>query len=567
MNALRLTTLFPFVSWLPMLDRETLRADLIAGVVAGVLILPQAIALATLAGMPPEYGFYTSIFPVIIASLYGSSWHALSGPNTAMCIMIGSVLGFYAGLGTEDYITYAITLSFMVGAIQLVFGVLRLGVIFSYFSHAAMVAIITGVGVVIIVQQVGNFLGQVANIPEPIKDTFFQVFYLLPGANWHAVLVGTVTVVSGLLVKRYLKGWPHLIICVLAGMIAAWGLELFLGPATVGLYKLGTMTLSPLPFSAPDFSPENFAEAAEALYTAAFVLAFLGLMQSCVIARAMAIKSGQKVDMNQEVIGQSLSNLGGSFLSCFPSCGSFNRSASNIETGGRTPLVGVISAIVLGALVFLATPIVAELPIAVMAGALFLVGAGLIKTKDIWKLVRIHGESRIIFMLCLVATVYGGLDKGVILGILASIVAYLRSVSRPEIDLFFGEDAEQYVPANLMGPATVLQVSGSVFFGSLQVLERALTDLAKSDGRRGHLVIVAEHLHSLDVAGAEALLQEAGRREAGGYRLALWLRDHNLDETLAQSGLIEAIGAENLHYTYDCPMSYELRGRKGACPA
>lgn len=250
-TSIRATAFFPFLSWLPMLDRETIRADLIAGVVAGVLILPQAIALATLAGMPPEYGFYTAIFPVIIASLYGSSWHTLSGPNTAMCIMIGSVLGFYAGLGTEDYITYAITLSFMVGAIQLVFGILRLGIIFSYFSHAAMVAIITGVGMIIIVQQVGNFMGQVMNIPEPIEDTFFQIFYILPHANWYAVLVGSVTVVSGLLVKRYLKGWPHLIICVIAGMLAAKGLELFLGPATVGIYKLGTMSLSPLPFSAP----------------------------------------------------------------------------------------------------------------------------------------------------------------------------------------------------------------------------------------------------------------------------------------------------------------------------
>nr|VFK58067.1 MAG: sulfate permease, SulP family [Candidatus Kentron sp. TUN] len=552
---MRATAFFPFLSWLPMLDRETIRADLIAGVVAGVLILPQAIALATLAGMPPEYGFYTAIFPVIIASLYGSSWHTLSGPNTAMCIMIGSVLGFYAGLGTEDYITYAITLSFMVGAIQLVFGILRLGIIFSYFSHAAMVAIITGVGMIIIVQQVGNFMGQVMNIPEPIEDTFFQIFYILPHANWYAVLVGSVTVVSGLLVKRYLKGWPHLIICVIAGMLAAKGLELFLGPATVGIYKLGTMSLSPLPFSAPDFSPENFAEAAEALYTAAFVLAFLGLMQSCVIARAMAIKSGQNVDMNQEVIGQSLSNLGGSFLSCFPSCGSFNRSASNIESGARTPLVGVISAIVLGALVFLATPLVAELPIAVMAGVLFLVGAGLIKVQDIRKLVRIHGESRIIFVLCLVTTVYGGLDKGVILGIIASIVAYLRSVSRPEIDLFFGEDAEQYVPANLIGPTTVLQVSGSVFFGSVQTLELALTDLAKSDKRQGNLVIDAEHLHSLDMAGAETLLQEVGRRRAKGYQLALWLRNHNLDGVLQQSGFFKAVSEENVHYTYDCPMS------------
>nr|VFK21295.1 MAG: Sulfate permease family protein [Candidatus Kentron sp. LPFa] len=251
------------------------------------------------------------------------------------------------------------------------------------------------------------------------------------------------------------------------------------------------------------------------------MLAFLGLMQSCVIARAMGIKSGQNVDMNQEVLGQSLSNLGGSFLSCFPSCGSFNRSASNIESGARTPLVGVVSAIVLGALIFLATPIVAELPIAVMAGVLFLVGAGLIKMEDIGKLIRIHGESRIIFVLCLVATVYGGLDKGVILGIIASIVAYLRSVSRPEIDLFFGEDAEQYAPANLTGSTTVLQVSGSVFFGSVQVLERALTDLAKSDGREGNLVIDAEHLHSLDISRGRDFAPGGGAPPGQGIRIGV----------------------------------------------
>jgi len=148
--------------------------------------------------------------------------------------------------------------------------------------------------------------------------------------------------------------------------------------------KLGTMALSPLPLSAPDFSPDNFAQAAEGLYTIAFVMAFLGLMQSCVIARAMAIKSGQNVNMNQEVIGQGLSNIGGSFLSCFPSCGSFNRSASNIETGARTPLAGVISAF---------APVIAEMPVTVMAGVLFLVGAGLIKLQDIKKLLQIRGEA------------------------------------------------------------------------------------------------------------------------------------------------------------------------------
>lgn len=553
--------LFPFFLWLPLLDRKTIQVDIVAGIIAGVLVLPQAIALATLAGMPPEYGFYTAIFPVIIAALYGSSWHALSGPNTAMCIMMGSALALYASESSPDYIMYAMTLSFMVGVLQMIFGFLKLGIIFNYFSHSIMIAIVTGVGIIIIVQQVGNFLGLTMNVPEPIEDTVVQLFYSFPMSNWYAVFVGTVTVISGLIVKRWFKQWPYLIVCVIIGMIAAKILEWFFGSATVNLDKLGTMAFSPFPLSAPDFSPENFSEAAEGLYSAAFVLAFLGLMQSCVIARAMAIKSGQNVDMNQEVLGQGLSNIGGSFLSCFPSCGSFNRSASNLETGAITPLAGVISAVALGLLIFFANPIIAEMPITVMAGVLFLVGAGLIKISDIKKLMKIRGDSRIMFLLCLATTVYGGLDAGVFLGIFLSVVAYLRSTSKPELDLFFGEDAQQYVPANLVGTATVLQISGNVFFGSVHTLEQVLSDLSKVDNRQGHLVLASEYLYHLDMAGAEILLQEVKKRQKNGYQVAFWLRDHHLDEVLQNSGLTNAVRQENLHYTYGCPtISEQITG-------
>jgi SulP family sulfate permease len=530
--------LFPFLLWFSMLDKETIKVDVIAGIVAGVLILPQAIALATLAGMPPEYGFYTAIFPVIIACLYGSSWQALSGPNTAMCLMMGSTLGLYASASTPDYIMYAITLSFMVGVIQIVFGALKLAVVFNYFSHTVMVAIVSGVGIIIIVQQVGNFLGIIIDISEPIEDTVVQIFYSFPRSNWYAVFVGTVTVISGLIVKRWFKRWPYLIVCVIVGMLTAKLLELGLGSAKLDLYKLGTMVLSPLPLSAPDFSPENFAEAAEGLYTIAFVLAFLGLMQSCVIARAMAMKSGQNVNMNQEVIGQGLSNIGGSFVSCFPSCGSFNRSASNIETGARTPLAGVISAFVLGLLMIFATPIIAEIPVTVMAGVLFLVGASLIKLQDIKKVLQVRGESRLIFLLVLATTVYGGIDKAVFLGIFLSVVSYLRSASHPKIDLFFGK-------------STILQISGSVFFGSVHTVEKVLTDLSQLDDRQANLVINGEYLHHLDITGAETLVQEAKKRQKNGYQLALLLRNHNLDEVLQRAGLINVIGWENIYYL--CP--------------
>ena len=169
---------FPFMNWIKLLDESTVRKDIIAGITAGILILPQAIALATLAGMPPEYGLYTSIFPVIIAALYGSSWHSMSGPNTALCILISATVANYATKSTVDWIQYTITLTFMAAVIQLFFGFFRLGVIFNYFSHTVMQALVAGVGITIILQQLGSFMGVVMNLNEDIDELLLQIIYV-----------------------------------------------------------------------------------------------------------------------------------------------------------------------------------------------------------------------------------------------------------------------------------------------------------------------------------------------------------------------------------------------------
>ena len=542
------TRVLPFLAWISLLNRVALRHDLVAGITAGVLIVPQAIALAVLAGMPPEYGLYTSFFPVVVAALFGSSWHAMSGPNTALCILISFSIAPYASPQTPDWVQYAITLTFMAALIQLAFGFLRLGVVFNYFSHTVMVALVTGVGIIIVLQQIGNLSGLIMSAGLPIEDAFRQVLFNLRAANPYALTVGLATIVAGLAIKKYRAKWPHLIIAVVAGTLLALLLDALFGTARTEIDKLGTVSLSVLPLSAPDFSVQHFAEAKEGLFAAAFLIAFLGLMQSAVIARAMAVRSGQAVNMNQEVIGQGLSNLAGSFLSCFPSCGSFNRSASNIESGARTPLASIISAAFLAALVFLAAPLVRELPIAVMAGVLILVGIGLVKPGDIRHILKMRGESRIVFVLTLATTLLSGLDYGVFLGIALSIIAYLRATSKPEIEILGNDEAQQYLPVGATD-GVVLQVSGSLFFGSLPALERAINDLGTQDQWRGTLVISGEHIEHLDGTSAEYLSREAQRRRKHGGRMTLWLRSYSLDKVIATSGLRAALGAENIFYT------------------
>lgn len=537
----------PFTEWLPLLDAKTIRNDIWAGIAAGILILPQAIALATMAGLPPEVGLYTSIFPVLICALFGSSWHVLSGPNTSISVFVAMVIGAYASVGTPDWIMYTLTITFIAGVIQLLFGVFKLGVVFNYFSHTVMVAIVTGVGIIIIIQQLGNFLGLTVNPGEPVEDTLYSMFFRAPQANWWATGLGVLTVVSGLFIKRYYPKLPYIIVAVIIGMLGGWLIEFLFGTEVTGIDKLGYLTLEALPLSAPDFSPTNFYEAAEGLMMGGFMIAFLGLMQTAVIARAMAVKSGQHIDIDQEVMGQGLSNVVGSFLTCYPSCGSFNRSASNIEMGGKTPLVGIVSAISLAALVVFASPVIAQMPLSVMAGILFLVGAGLIKINDMKKLLSVRGDNRIAFLLVLFAVVYGGLEWGVLLGIFISIVLYMRTVSKPEVAVLFDDEANQYLPEGKKD-ATVVRLSGSIFFGSTNNIERAFADIALEDNRQKPLIIAGEHIDNMDESGVAALVTEARKRRETGGDMLLWLRNHKLDSLLESSGLTQAIGKDNLHY-------------------
>jgi len=538
--------LMPFLSWLPLLDRNTIRFDILAGITAGVLILPQAVALAAIAGLPAEYGIYTSIFPVVIAALFGSSYIVMSGPNTALAVMIFIDLSTFASRGTSEYITYAMGLTFMVGLFQLTFGLARLGVIFNFISHSVILGLTSGVGVVIIVQQLGNFLGLLTNQREEIYETLLQIFYNFDHVNWATASCGIVTVASGLLIRRHNRRWPHLVLAVVIGTAFGFLVDSYLGSANANIDKLGALSLAAIPFAPVDFSEDSQGIYRE-LILSAMLIGFLGLMQSAVIARQMAVRTGQHIDMNQEIVGQGLSNLVGSYLSCFASCGSFNRSAANLDAGARTPLASLVSAVVLALLIALASPWIALMPISVMAGVLLLVGWGLIDMNEIRKLYPVRSEF-VIFIVCFISSFTLGLDYGVAIGVLMSVVDYFSKVSKPVISRMDKRVVEAYVPDSVTADATILCLNGNLFFGSVQSVQQQLRKEAERDDRHSHLFLMLEAVSYLDTVGAQMLAKEATRRHQAGSRMYLGLRNHHLDDILEKSGLAEAIGTDNIFY-------------------
>lgn len=528
--------LLPFLDWLPTLSRDTLRHDVEAGVIGAILILPQAIALATLAGMPPEYGVYTSIFPVIIASLWGSSWHTLSGPNTAVCVMIAFSVAPFASVGTEYYVAYVLALTFMVGVIQLVMGVFRLGVILDFISHTVIQAIVFAVGLIMIVSAASAFLGVLSNLGEPFFIRIYQVVHDVSRANPYAVAVGVVTVATGLFMRPFLRRYA-LVIAVFAGTFFSVIINYLFGPATTEIELLGQLSLSLLPLSAPSFNLESMYVIKE-LVTSALAIAFLGLMQTVVISRSIANKTGQHIDNNQEIVGQGLSNLVAPFLSSFAGSGSFNRSAAHYQAGARTPMAGVYASLILGMIVLVGVSVIAYMPMAAVAGALILVGYGLIDLRDIKNIVRSRQETIIYFLTLSTALIFG-LNSGVFVGLLLSLIIYMWYAATPNIEI------EEYTARNGR-LVQAITIDGNLFFGSVRHVEKALERLADQRMEQGILLLRTDHLTYLDASGANLIAEEMKRQQESGGDVYVYVTRGGITEVLEKAGVIDSFGEDRV---------------------
>lgn len=526
---------FPFMDWIGRLNKDTVRPDMEAGFVGAILMLPQAIALATLAGMPPEYGVYASIFPVIIASLWGSSWHTLSGPNTAVCVLIAFSVAPFASIGNEIYIGYVLALTLMVGVIQFLLGIAKLGAILDFISHTVISAVVLAVALIIILSAASSFFGLLSNTYEPFFIRLYQLINDVPRANGYAVIVGASTVISGLVARRYYRRYS-LVIAVMVGMTISFLFDYLFGSATTRLEYVGYLSLSLLPLSVPNFDLES-AYVLKELLSSAFAIAFLGLMQTVVISRSIASKSGQHIDTNQEIIGQGLANIIAPFFSSFAGSGSFNRSGANYEAGAKTPMASVYASLSLAALVILGSNLIAFIPSAAIAGVLILVGYGLFDLKNI-KQVLLSRQEAMVFTLTFASALLFGLNAGVFTGLFLSLILYLWYASSPTVSL------EEHV-ARDGRPVSVAIIDGNLFFGSVRHVERCLRKLG--DPADSSIILIrTDHLTYLDVPGAVMIGEEVKRRRAQGDDVYIYVTRTGITNTLENAGCLELIGEDHL---------------------
>lgn len=541
----------PFLKWQHRVDRDSLKSDGIAGLTGALIVLPQAVAFATIAGLPPEYGIYAAMVPTIIAALFGSSWHLVSGPTTAISIVVFASVSPYADPGSPEFIGMVLTLTFLTGLFQLIMGLAKMGALVNFISHTVVIGFTAGAALLIAASQVKNFFGLDIERGAPAYEVVRQLLIQIGNINPYIFSVAVVSLIAGLLARRYLKQIPYMIVAMVIGGIFAAILDDIFGKQITQIKTVGALTASLPPLSMPDFSLSTLKNTV----FSALAVTVLALTEAVSISRSIAIKSEQHINGNQEFIGQGLSNLLGSFFSAYASSGSFNRSGVNYESGARTPLAAVFSSLFLLLILFLVAPLAAHLPIPAMAAVLFLVAWNLIDFHHIGAILKAHREEAVVLGVSFFGTVID-LEKGIFIGIVTSLIFYLSRTSKPAIRSLVPDARDRDNPRRKFVVETgaepdcpqmkMLRLEGSIFYGAVDHIQQTLVAVDEHVPSQKRVLLFSKGINTIDLAGAEMLAREAvRRRKLGGSLYLCGVRDATCN-MLKKGGYEADIGAENV---------------------
>lgn len=417
----RIARYLPFLEWIPAVRRErTLRADLMAGLTGAIVVLPQGVAFATIAGMPPQYGLYSAMVPCVIAALFGSSRQMVTGPANAISLTVAALVGPLAAPESDQYVAYVLTLTLMVGVWQLLIGLSGVGRLVERVPHSVIVGFTTGAAILIINSQVRNMFGLEWPRGLGVTQTLLRLVKDIGAAHWPAFVVTMATLAGCLIARRAKQSLvPYMLIGVLVGgVVAALGRE-FLGEA------FAVRTVERLPGAIPPLSfPDLRLETLGKLLVPSIVMTVLALAEAISIARAVAIRGRQRLDGAQEVVAQGLANVVGSFFSSYPASGSFNRSGVNIEAGARTPLAAASAGILLVVLLAFVAPISHYLPVPAVAGILLMVAWTLMDFGFVHRAAKSGRSADAVgWLVTFALTISVPLEIAVIAGIVAYFVA------------------------------------------------------------------------------------------------------------------------------------------------
>jgi SulP family sulfate permease len=538
------------------LFRQNIRADAIAGLTVAVMGVPQAMAYAMIAGLPPVYGLYTAIVPCLIAAAFGSSNHLVTGPTNAMCMVIFSLTASLPQRYNVSQLEIVLALTFMTGAFQFVFGTMKLGGIIKYVSNSVVVGFTAGAGILIAANQLKNLMG--VKIAAGQGGHFFSTLWAtaqqIQQTNPCAFAVGLVTILMLVGFRRWAPRLPGSLIALTAVTVLAWSLGWFgdgAGGYRVKIVRdIQEITPSLDIFGIPQMFLRPNLDLLRELSTGALALAILGLVESASIARSIAASSGQRLDFTREFKFQGVANLVGSFFHCFAASGSFTRSAVCYQSGARTRMAAGMSGLFTAAVILLFGSLANFIPQAGLAGILMVIAFTMIERERLVMTWRSGSNSRIVLGGTLAATLLMPLETAVFAGVMLSIVILLRITGKPDLTQLVQhpEYGFEEVPFNRAAPSpiAIINLEGDLHFAAAEDLDYELLQALRPETR-----VVVLRMKRLRAVGssAMAMLEHFHKLlRSRGLQLIVCGVEDDMSRVLTGSGLRKLIGEQNIFY-------------------
>lgn len=499
----------PFLDWVSKYKKGFLLKDLIAGLTVGVILIPQGMAYAMVAGLPPVYGLYASVFPVLVYLFLGTSRQLAVGPVAMDSLLVAAGLGTLAITGVENYIAMAIFLAFLVGAIQLLLGLFRMGFLVNFLSRPVISGFTSGVAVIIIFSQLKHLLG--TDIEKSIKfhQLVMNALDKFMETNLYDFTIGVIGILIIVLLRKWNKKIPSILIVVVFGILAVYFLD---------LQQYGVKIVGEIPMGLPDFQVPNFnLQNAMDLWPIALTLALVGYLEAISIGKAMEEKNKEDtIDANQELVALGTSNMVGSFFQAYPVTASFSRSAISSDVGGKTNLYALFSVLMVVLTLLFLTPLFYYLPNAVLASIIMVSVFGLINLeypRILWKFSK---DEFVVLILTFLITLFVGIKEGVLIGVLFSLLLMVYRTSKPHFAVLGKiKGSEYYKNVERFGDEIekrddllIVRFDAQLYFGNKDYFKKQLLKHvnAKSDTLKG-VILNAESISYIDSTAANMLIK------------------------------------------------------------
>jgi SulP family sulfate permease len=539
---------FPIVGWLRGYQRADFGPDLVAGLTTAVMLVPQAMGYALLAGLPPIHGLYAAVAPLILYAVLGTSRHLAVGPVAMDSILVAGAVGAIAVIGTENYILVAAALGMMVGAIQAGLGFLRAGFLVNFLSRPVVAGFTAAAALIIAASQLGHLLGVDLPRTHHVHRVVWGAIQSASDWSWPTLVIGALSIAALIVSKKRLPRFPAALFVVVASTLAVWAL---------GLSTRGVSIVGEVPAGLPGFSlPSVDSEILTQLIPAAATIALVSFMEAISVGRVFAQANRYDIHPNRELIALGFANLAGGATGGYPIAGGFSRSAVNVRAGARTQLAALVTCALVVITLLAFTRAFFYLPKAALSAIIVAAVAGLIDIPGAAEVYRVKRADFYLLVLTFLATLSLGIQWGILVGIAASVLLFLVRTTRPyfavlgripESQTYL--NAARHPHAETIPGIILVRVDAQFYFGNVSFLKETVRKLVRdSETPVRYFVLEAAGVNDLDSAAASTLAELDEELASQGVRLVLTRIKGPVRDVLHRAGLLEKLASEGRVY-------------------